>query len=89
MANDDDFERRFPLRRPPPEAEPAPRPSPSASGGWTAKSQARIKDLLDTLELSDGLPPPGAKAPAPPKRDRSAQVHEPRWTPPPPPPRRA
>ena len=75
MANDDDFERRFPLRRPPP--EPAPAPRPAASGGWTAKSQAKIKDLLDTLELSGGLPPPGGK-PLPPPKQRAA--------PPPPPP---
>ncbi|MCW3846367.1 transglycosylase domain-containing protein [Sphingomonas sp. LB-2] len=75
MANDDDFERRFPLRRPPPEAEPAPRPA--ASQGWTAKSQSRIKDLLDTLELSGGLPPPNARTEAP--RQRAA-------SPPPPPP---
>lgn len=85
MANDDDFERRFPLRRPANEPDPAPAARPAASGGWSAKSQAKIKDLLDTLELSGGLPPPGARAPAPP-RDRSAQVYEPRWTPPAPPP---
>jgi len=79
MANDDDFERRFPLRRPPPDAEPAPRPVP-ASSGWTGKNSARIKDLLDTLELSGGLPPPGAKTPAPPAQPRQ------RAAPPPPPP---
>ena len=82
MANDDDFERRFPLRRPPP--EPAPAPRPAAPGGWTAKSQAKIKDLLDTLELSGGLPPPGAqpraRAPLPPPPPKA------RYTAPPPPP---